>query len=81
MQDTVYKMVQTKILDMLAESEKTGVIRWCRPWKKNCPLPKSLVADKDIFYSGCNAILLEPGEYAIWRISPVRISMALWFPS
>lgn len=67
MQDTVYKMVQTKILDMLAESEKTGMIRWVRPWQKNCPLPKSLITENDVFYSGCNAILLEPGEYCTWN--------------
>lgn len=63
MQDTVYNMVKTKILDMLAESEASGKLQWVRPWQKNCPLPKSLLTPVDVFYSGCNALLLSPGEH------------------
>lgn len=67
MQETVYNMVKDKILDMLAESEASGKLQWVKPWQNNCPLPKSLLAPEDKFYSGCNVLLLSPGEYCTMK--------------
>lgn len=67
MQETVYNMVKDKILEMLAESEASGKLQWVKPWQNNCPLPKSLLAPEDKFYSGCNVLLLSPGEYCTMK--------------
>lgn len=63
MNNKVYEIVQQQILDMLAESEKEGKIRWVKPWQGGSPLPKSYLADENTFYKGINAVINEPSEY------------------
>jgi antirestriction protein ArdC len=58
-QKTVYEIVTEKIIDKLRD----GVIPWRKPW--NSDPAQNWKSRRP--YSGINALLLDPGEYATWN--------------